>query len=210
LDVDPPHHPLRTWKDFLIHLLTITIGLCIALMLEALVESIHHRHMVRDARENLRREIEANHALYTRNAEALRQNRSELAHDIEQLRTLRDGKQLDNPGLTWSWRWDSYADPAWRTARESSAVVYMDPSWISTYSWIYAQQEYVNSTALAITGEENRAGAPLRVAQTPARLSPAAIDTLLIKSAEIDLSIETLETNMKALDDMYAAALQKH
>jgi hypothetical protein len=210
MDVSPPHQPIRTWKEFLVHLLTITIGLCIALMLEAGVEAIHHRHLVRDARENLRREIEANHALYAQNLQAVEQNRSRLARDIEQLRELRDGKKLDKPGLTWRWDWNSYADAAWRTARESGATVYMDPAWVSTYSWVYAQQEYVNSTALAITGEENRAGAPLRADNDPARLTAAEIETLLIKSAEIDLSFGTLESTMKSLDDMYVAALQKH
>jgi hypothetical protein len=44
---------IRTWKDFLLHLLTITIGLFIALTLEAAVESMHHRHLVREARVSL-------------------------------------------------------------------------------------------------------------------------------------------------------------
>jgi len=85
----------------------------------------------------------------------------------------------------------------------------MDSGWISTYSWVYTQQEYVNSTALAIVNEETRASAPLKVTKDPSKLSPAEIETLLIKSAEIDLSFATLETIMKALDDMYAEALKR-
>ena len=50
MDVQPPHQPVRGWKDFALHLLTITIGLFIALSLEAAVQSLHHRHLVRDAR----------------------------------------------------------------------------------------------------------------------------------------------------------------
>jgi hypothetical protein len=57
VDVHPPHHPIRSWKEFLLHLVTITVGLLIALALEAAVEAAHHRHIVRDARENLRREM---------------------------------------------------------------------------------------------------------------------------------------------------------
>ncbi len=209
MDVHPPHQAIHTWKVFLIHLLTITIGLFIALTLEAAVEAGHHRHLVREARENLRREIELNQKVYAQNAQDLQLNRSQLARDIDQLRELRDGKKLENHNLSWAWKWDSYSDAAWKTARESGAVTYMDSGWISTYSWVYSQQEYVNSMALAIVNEETRASAALQVVKDPVKLSPAEIETLLLKSAEIDLSFATLQTMMKALDDMYAQALKR-
>jgi hypothetical protein len=123
MDVHPPHQPIRSWKDFLLHLLTITIGLFIALTLEASIESIHHRHLVREAHRNLRQEIQANHALYATNLQRLQGNRTQL--------------QRDN------------------TDR------------ISIYSAAYAQQRYINSTALSILDEETKAGASLRVAGTP-------------------------------------------
>ena len=210
MDIHPPHKPIHSVKDFLIHLLMITIGLFIALTLEAAVQSMHHRHLVREAHENLRREIEDNRSTYAGNVERLRQNRVQLARDIDQLRDLRNGKKLDNPKLSWAWSWNSYADAAWRTARESGAIAYMDSNRISTYSWVYVQQEYVNAMALSIVNEETKASAPLQIAGEPAKLSPAQIDTLLLKSAEFALSIETLESWMKALDGMYAKALGKN
>ena len=57
MDVHPVHHAPRTWRDFFLQLGMITIGLFIALTLQAGVESLHHRHLIRDARDNLRREI---------------------------------------------------------------------------------------------------------------------------------------------------------
>jgi hypothetical protein len=39
VEVSPPHQPIHSWKDFLLHLLTITIGLFIALTLDRLPES---------------------------------------------------------------------------------------------------------------------------------------------------------------------------
>jgi hypothetical protein len=209
VDVHPPHQEIRSWKGFLLHLLTITIGLFIALTLEAAVESMHHRHLVRDARENLRQEITNNHKLYAENARRVQLNRDRLARDIEQLRDLRNRKKLENTRLSWGWEWNSYDDAAWQTARQSGAVTYMDPPWISNYSWVYAQQAYINSTALAIVAEETRAAAPLIAVQDAANLSPAEVNALLIKSVEIDLSFATLQTTMKALDDMYVATLKK-
>lgn len=185
MEVSPPHQPIHSWKDFLLHLLTITIGLFIALTLEAAVESMHHRHMVREARDNLRREIVENHKFYANNVPKLQLNRNQLAHDIDPLRELRDGQKLDHPNLSWRWDWNSYRDAAWKTARESGADSYMDSDSISTYSTVYGQQDYVNATAVAIVNEESRVGAPLEVAKDPSKLNPTEIETLLIRSAEI-------------------------
>jgi hypothetical protein len=44
LDVHAPHESVQTWKGFVIHILTITIGLLIAIGLEQTVEAIHHAH----------------------------------------------------------------------------------------------------------------------------------------------------------------------
>ena len=44
LDVHPPHAPTHTWRDFFIHIATITVGLLIAVGLEQAVEFLHHRH----------------------------------------------------------------------------------------------------------------------------------------------------------------------
>lgn len=211
MDVHPPHLPIHTWKDFLLHLLTITIGLFIALTLEASIESIHHRHLVREAHRSLRQEIEANHVRYANNLQWLRDNRLQLRRDMEQLRQLRDGKVPDHPNLSWIWDWKSYNESAWDTARESGAVPYMTTDWISLYSSVYAQQQYINATVLRVLDEETKAAASLEVAGAPTGLTTAEIETLLIKSAELDQSFAELETTtMKALDDWYLEALKTH
>jgi hypothetical protein len=209
VDLHPPLKPIHTWQEFLLHLLTITIGLFIALTLEGTIESIHHRHLVRDARVNLRREIAANHKLYTDNARNIRENRIQLARDIEQLRELRNGIKPDHANLSWSWDWKSYDDAAWNTARASGALTYMDPNLISAYSMVYAQQQYINETVLGLLSEETKAGAALQVAMDPAKLTAPEIEALLLKSAELDLSFGMLQTTtMSKLDAMYAEELQ--
>lgn len=203
MDIHPPSQPVHTVKDFLLHLLTITVGLFIALSLEAAVESLHHRHLVRDARINLQREIAANRQQFSMNAMWVTENRDQLARNIELLRELRKGKKLDPANLGWHWDWNSFSGVAWRAARDNSAVSYMEPDLIASYSWIYLQQDYINSTALAIVSEESKAGAALEAAVDPSNLSPSEIQTLLLKSAEINLSLSTLQSTMKGLEDMY-------
>ena len=60
LDVHPPHQAAHTWKDFFIHIATIVVGLLIAVGLEQTVEVIHRHYELRDVREALTREREAN------------------------------------------------------------------------------------------------------------------------------------------------------
>lgn len=54
IDVHPPHGATHTWRDFLIHMTAICLGLLIAIGLEQSVEYIHHRHERQQLREDLR------------------------------------------------------------------------------------------------------------------------------------------------------------
>ena len=59
LDVHVPH-PTHTWKDFFIHIATITVGLLIAIGLEQTVEALHHRHQRRELEQQLHDEAQRN------------------------------------------------------------------------------------------------------------------------------------------------------
>src|ERR1700721_4830355 len=91
MDVHPAHQAPRTWREFFLHLVTITIGLFIALTLQAGVESLHHRHLVREARENLRREIQINRNHYAENVQTIKKNRRQLARALDRLGAWRSG-----------------------------------------------------------------------------------------------------------------------
>ena len=59
IDVHAPHGGLHTWKDFWIHLGTITLGLLIAISLEQSVEWLHRLHERGQLEEDLRSEARA-------------------------------------------------------------------------------------------------------------------------------------------------------
>ncbi|MGD0797986.1 MAG: hypothetical protein ABR910_09700 [Acidobacteriaceae bacterium] len=60
MDVHPPHAGIHTWKDFWIHLGTITAGLLIAVALEQAVEGLHHLRQRHQLEEDLRAEAAKN------------------------------------------------------------------------------------------------------------------------------------------------------
>jgi hypothetical protein len=82
LDVHPPHAPTHTWRDFLIHIATICVGLLIAIGLEQSVEAIHHRRerdaLVQEMRVEAERNIRLLHTDIDRNIEKAAWNRSIL------------------------------------------------------------------------------------------------------------------------------------
>jgi hypothetical protein len=60
LDVHPVHSAVHTWRDFVVHIATITIGLLIAIALEQCVESLHHVHQRRQLQGDLLEEAKRN------------------------------------------------------------------------------------------------------------------------------------------------------
>jgi hypothetical protein len=61
MEIHGPEGPTKSFKDFAIHILIVTIGILIALGLEGIRETIHEHRLVREARENFRAELEEDH-----------------------------------------------------------------------------------------------------------------------------------------------------
>lgn len=59
-EVAHPEHAIHTWRDFLIHMGTVCLGLLLALFLEQGVEALHHHHQRLRLEEDLRAEAQRN------------------------------------------------------------------------------------------------------------------------------------------------------
>ncbi|HMA52451.1 MAG TPA: hypothetical protein VKP60_21975 [Magnetospirillaceae bacterium] len=62
MDLHVPEGPIRSVKDFLIHIVIVTIGILIALGLEQLVEAHHRAHLAHEAVEGFRHELTSDSA----------------------------------------------------------------------------------------------------------------------------------------------------
>jgi hypothetical protein len=58
MEIHGPEGPTKSFKDFAIHIVIVTIGILIALGLEGIRETIHEHRIVNEARENFRVELE--------------------------------------------------------------------------------------------------------------------------------------------------------
>jgi hypothetical protein len=208
LDVNPPHQSIHTWRDFFIHLITITIGLLIALSLEATAEWIHHRHLVREARASIRREIEENRKLAAEDLINVQQDQARIEKDIQQLVALRDGAKLDRATLQYHLDWAGLADSAWNTAQSTGAINYMDYQSAQALTSVYKQQRIVSDRGLTVFDAQSRAISPVFFTGEPNRLSKEEIQTVLLRSADVLLDLKALGQLLQGLDEQFAAEMQ--
>ncbi len=96
LEVHPPNEPVHGWRDFFVHLFTITIGLLIALGLEGCVEMWHHRHLVHEAETSLQIEIKANAKELQGALDDVRKEQKFLQEDIAVMNTIIANPKMIN------------------------------------------------------------------------------------------------------------------
>jgi hypothetical protein len=208
LDVHPPHESVHSWRDFLIHIGTITLGLFIALSLEGLIETSHHRHLVHQARENLHEEIEENQKIVAYDHHLLDSNRRHLLDVIAQLRQLKANPKQPHGPITFPWGWSGPSAAAWNTAHDTGALALMPYAEVQGYSLVYAQQASVQQQVDLYVLNQDHANIPLIGNESASDLSPTQIDDLIKGCATSVTDIDHLETLMKGLDENYASALK--
>jgi hypothetical protein len=146
LDVHPPHVAAHGWRDFFVHLFTITVGLLIALSLEGCVEWRHHRQLVREAKESLHEEIKANSVSVSEALTALHKQQDSLKRDVEVLNYIVTNKKApSNSSMEIGYSIHSLRDVSWRTAQATTALSLMSYKEAQEYADIYSTQEKLNA-----------------------------------------------------------------
>ncbi len=209
LDVHPPHEPVHGWRDFLLHLATITLGLLIALGLEAGVEWLHNRHIVNVARENLRREIEDNEKQVAGDRQSIEADRKRMQADMTALRALRRDPNAKNLQMTLAWSWSALNNSAWNTARDTHALAFMRYGAVQSYAELYAEQQIVNDAATVLINSQTRALVPMSIEENFKDAAPSEIDEALHHCAEVVVQLQVLDNLITGLDNSYKEALRK-
>ena len=137
MDVHAPHHPIGGWKDFFVHLITISVGLLIAVGIEGCVE-LHREHkLVREARETMREEIQHNsdkmkEAVVTldKQTETMKKNIATLSHIQENPKD----KAAQDAQIDANFSIIGLRDTAWKTAQATGALSFMPYAEAQRYS----------------------------------------------------------------------------
>ena len=140
LDVHPPHEPVHGIRDFLLHLLTITVGLLIALGLENAAEAWHHRHQRHKADEIIRQEIRDNGRDLATVHAAIASETENLHGILDFLQARSEGRTYDIHKLTLSYSQNTLSDASWSTAAATGILSYMGYEHVQSYARAYQLQ----------------------------------------------------------------------
>jgi len=145
LDVHAPQHTPNGVRDFLIHLLTITAGLLIALGLEASVEAMHHRHQRIEAEAVIRDEIKSNAEKIDQDTPGFKEEMAGMNRVLQALESMSQGKPGTLDEKDFVFHQAPMQDAAWRTAASTGVLSYMDYAKVERFSEAYKEQDQLEA-----------------------------------------------------------------
>jgi|HubBroStandDraft_1064217.scaffolds.fasta_scaffold81714_2 hypothetical protein len=144
MEVHAPHHPLSTWREFWIHLGTISVGLLIALGMEQSAEWMHRVHERHALQRELHDEGERNEATLKMDFERMAALKDSLVawhHGVDD--AIAKGGRLDDPPNK-SESTGTVALPSeamWDSARASGRVALLSDDQTAVYAFLYQQED---------------------------------------------------------------------
>jgi len=192
LDVHPPHHAANSWRDFFVHIATITVGLLIAIGLEQSVEALHHRHQRHELEAQLYAEAERNLELVHGNIMRLRALRAWADSAIAALNTapVTDG-QIKRDVLASEKTFNgSIWDPSrtvWTVAKASGTVALLPEDEAQVYARVDFEGEQLEVGEVELRQAMMPIGA---IAKSGLGLSPARLQSFTL--AERDNLVRAL------------------
>jgi hypothetical protein len=191
LEVHPVHGAVRSWRDFVVHIVMIAIGLGLALTLQQTVEYLHHRHQIAETRRALLQERAGNRQTFDSQTRAWHQMGAELQNNLlvfEYLRQHPGTPQERLPGvLLWNASALTFSTAVWDAAHQSGVIALMPPEEIERYNDLYEslnrEWDTADQAVIALLEAEryNLSDAD------PSHLSPEDV------GREIDLLLRALE-----------------
>ena len=183
LDVHPPHAAAHSWRDFFVHIAAISVGLLIAIGLEQTVEWLHHRHQLREAREQLAMELQDNRAILERDLNQTQKAVSELERDMVILRQHQVSQSPITEKLDYSWWFYRFPDAAWQAAKQNGSLNLMPYNELKANAFLYTVYAGTMDAATAFNTAIEVAGA-LAKSEPAGDLSPHDTEQLIAATAE--------------------------
>jgi hypothetical protein len=207
VEIHPPHGPIHSFREFLLQLITITVGVLIALSLEGLLEWNHYRIQVRDARETISREIADNKKELDGELASLGERKKNVETALrladELLNTMKSDVRQINLGFSFA----ELSAASWQSAERTGALGHMDYAEVQRYSKVYGRQDLYDDHQRRIVDELAGATAILGNAD-PYLAAPKDLEAFRqhLLALRADLVIE--EQLGRGLADVYRTALE--
>ena len=183
LDVHAPHEAVHTWKDFFIHIATIAIGLLIAIGLEQTVEFFHHRHQLREARQQLSVELDNNRIVLQKNLDCVRAIQTQLDRNMTIIREYKSSHTPMNGRLDYSHNFFRPRDAAWLSVKQNGTLSLLPYDEMEDHNYMYELLGDIMDSVIGFTSSIEIAAAIAR--RSPdGNLAPQDIEALITATSE--------------------------
>jgi hypothetical protein len=159
LDVHPPHRPIEGVGEFFLHLFTISVGLLIAVGIEAAVERHQHRELAAEARDTMTAEIRKNSRDVADALKDIDREQQKLKHNLAEVRNVQlnpKASSSQSPSLDISFNTTGLEDTGWRTAQATGALAFMPYAESERYTSIYRVEEEFLKNEDLLAEDESR------------------------------------------------------
>jgi len=209
LDIHPPH-AIHSVKQFALQLLTITVGILIALTLEGTLQWVHHRQLVHEAEANLTIEIRENQAELAKGTQDLHASEQELEEIVALVHALQKNRNTPVKDIHFDWTLDELHATSWNTAGATGAIAHMDYSKVKRYTRVYdLQQAFMTTQNHAFDSIMGVYGLTTLLKRDMRSLSDSELSQAEQVVGLALASARAVESMEKALDTEYSAVLKR-
>ncbi len=181
-------------------MLTITIGLLIAVGIEGIVEWQHHRHLAHEAEASLNVEIATNRRQLASIQQDLQTQKRILTQDLKVLTAMRSGTSVPQDSMSINYSLQTFDNVSWRTAQSTGALAYMPYADARRFADIYEGQELLSRAQQAALDDSVRATAVLATHEKP---SAAEVGELMSLIGVVQVRLQFVEAVADSLDRTY-------
>lgn len=209
MEIHTPEAPVHSLRDFIVHLLMISLGVLIALGAEGVVEFVHHRHVVEQARSNLMAEMQENHRTLDDNLPKLKRNEDLLEQTLADLQKLKLDRKAKTRDINLNLSFFSLSDTSWRTAQATGALALMNYEQAEDFAGYYDIQSMLNRLVFSLEDT----WLDMTSAFNPLGTDPTKMDDRQLDEVQrrVQLSLGRLiavENIGHSLNDLYAKKLK--
>lgn len=207
IDIQPSPHAAKSWREFLIHIVTIVIGLLIALGLEQTVARVHRRHEAQEFETYLREESLTNRRLVQYDWDSVNQVRRNIRRNMANLdREGKDFVPIPPPHDTFL----PFIDTAWIAARNSGLIPLLPDQLAAGYWRVNVITDSMTGAIASLADARKKVNSLLYLHASPSQLTPEERTDLLRAYSEEDQEIGNLTYILIGFNYMNEAALSGH
>lgn len=191
LDVHAPHQKVHNWKEFLVHITAIAIGLLLALALEKLAEYVHERRQLSEARHELAMELAENRQILALNLREASRIQQELDADLKVIADVRSHAPPGNTKFDYSVAFYATKDGPWQSVLQNGSLGLMPYGELQTFTWFHGILRSVMESMHALETTLH-IGAAIAASDPPQTLNDHDLNELASRTMEAQGRLMTL------------------